>query len=63
MATEFTPKQLQHFKAYRKVQESGRYNMMADANAAMQDAGLTRDEYMFVIRNYSSLAAVAAMKE
>jgi len=51
----FTAKQLKDFKAYRKVQMGGRWNMFdPQARAA---TGLTKDEYSFVMKNYGELKA------
>ena len=40
------------FLAYYRVQMSGQYNMIMEATSAMQSAGLTRDEYFDIIKNY-----------
>jgi len=45
------------FLAYYKVQMSGRYNMIMEANYAMADAGLTKDEYFDIIDNYRKYLA------
>ena len=42
----------QKFLAYYRVQMSGQYNMIMDATPAMKDAGLTREEYFNIIKNY-----------
>jgi hypothetical protein len=49
----FTAKQLKDFKAYVKVQRSGKWNML-DPRAASATK-LTQDEYVFVMKNYSEL--------
>jgi hypothetical protein len=49
----FTEKQLKDFKAYRKVQMGGRWNMFDPQ--ARRATGLERDEYLFVMENYSEL--------
>jgi len=41
------------FLAYYKVQMSGKYNMIMEATAAMNDAGLNMEEYFNIINNYS----------
>ena len=56
--SEFTAKQLRDFQNYVKVQRSARYNMIAEAGKAMRAAGLDRDSYMFVIKNYEALEAL-----
>lgn len=43
------------FLAYRRVQESGRYNMLMDATAAMAAANLDPSTYLSIISNYSRL--------
>jgi hypothetical protein len=50
----FTEKQLQDFAAYEAVQRSGEINMW-DANNGCRLSGLTRDEYLFVLSNYTAL--------
>jgi hypothetical protein len=49
----FTAKQLQDFKAYRKVQMGGKWNMFAAQ--ARQATGLSESEYIFVMKNYTAL--------
>ena len=50
---KFTQEQLNNFKAYRKVQMRGKYNMFDPR--AIGATGLTRDEYGFVMDNYGEL--------
>ncbi len=45
----------EQFLAYRKVQESGKYNMLMDAEAAAAEAGLDMKTYRLVILNYEGL--------
>lgn len=40
------------FLAYYKVQMGGRYNMIMEATSAMTEAGLTKEEYFEIIKNY-----------
>jgi len=40
------------FLSYYRVQMGGRYNMIMDATSAMKDAGLTKEEYFNIIKNY-----------
>jgi hypothetical protein len=49
----FTAKQLQDFKAYRKVQMGGKYNMFDPR--ATRATGLSESEYIFVLKNYVAL--------
>lgn len=44
------------FNRYRKVQKSGKYNMMAESMNARYEANLERDQYFTIIKNYSALA-------
>lgn len=61
MSQKFTDAQLAHFKSFKRVQDSRRYNMItADARRA---ASLTQEEHIFVIDNYKALAAAVAEKE
>ena len=51
----FTAKQLKDYKAYEKVRAGGKWNMFDPrAQAATR---LTRDEYIFVMENFSALRA------
>ena len=50
---EFTNQQLQNFKKYVRVQMGGRYNMFDPRARAA--TGLDKDEYLFVMENYSAL--------
>lgn len=43
------------FDAYVRVQMGGQYNMIMDAVAAMEDAGLDEDTYFAIIKNYGYL--------
>ena len=55
--TDFTFVQLADFAAYEEVRAAGRYNMFSPQ--ARSAAGLSRDEYAFVMKNYSELKAAA----
>jgi ribosomal protein L15 len=44
------------FSKYEKVRSSGKYNMTMESDKAMKEAGLTKDEYFFVINNYARLS-------
>ena len=44
------------FRSYVKVQNSAKYNMVLDAHRAMVDAGLSKDDYATIIKNYGTLA-------
>lgn len=45
------------FEAYVKVQMSGRYNLVIDAHRAAAEAGLSLDDYMYIICHYTELKA------
>lgn len=47
----------EQFEAYVKVQRSGHWNMLMNAEEAAREAGLDLDTYFAVIKNYSKLAA------
>jgi len=53
----FTAKQLQDFKAYRKVQMGGKYNMFDPR--AVRATKLSDAEYSFVMKNYVRLREAA----
>ena len=53
----FTAKQLQDFKAYRKVQMGGKYNMFDPR--AVRATGLSESEYCVVLKNYVKLREAA----
>lgn len=44
-----------NFKKYVAVQYSGMYNMLMDANYAMELAGLNKKDYWYIIENYKEL--------
>lgn len=50
---KFTPQQLKDFKAFEKVRAAGRYNMFDPA--AVYSAKLSKEAYMFVMKNYTEL--------
>ena len=43
----------EQFLNYRKVQMRGNYNMITYAVAAMKEIGLSRNEYIDILKNYS----------
>lgn len=43
------------FNMYYEIQMSGKYNMVTQATTASMEAGLTIDEYVYVINNYDEL--------
>jgi hypothetical protein len=50
---KFTDKQLADFRAFYRVQKTGKHNMLW--SSAREAAGMERAEYMFVIKNYEAL--------
>lgn len=53
----FTKEQLSDWRAYERVRKSGRYNMFDPR--ARQATGLDKEDYVFVMQNFSELKAVA----
>ena len=49
----YTKRQINQFKSYEIIRKSGTYNMF-DSRARLA-SGLTKDEYLFVMENYSEL--------
>lgn len=43
------------FKAYVTVQVEGKFNMLYEAEQARESAGLTREQYTYVVQNYRAL--------
>ena len=41
------------FESYRRVQYSGMYNMIMQAREAMVAAGLNKEDYWDIIKNYN----------
>lgn len=46
---------LEIIKRYEKVRKTGKYNMILEAPYAAEEAGLTIQEYNYVIKNYKTL--------
>ena len=57
---EFTNQQLQNFKKYVRVQMGGRYSMFDPRARAA--TGMDKDEYIFVMENYSALKEASKKK-
>ena len=51
----FTAEHHRWFERYEKVRDSGKFNMIMDSANACVAAHLTKDQYLFVIKNYSAL--------
>ena len=45
----------QIFERYEKVRSSGKYNMITEANSAMDEAGLKPCDYYYAMFNYELL--------
>ena len=43
------------FERYEKVRSSGKYNMITEANNAMDEAGLKPSDYYYAMFNYELL--------
>lgn len=52
-AQQFTPQQLEDWKAYEAVRSWGGHNMFSVE--AQYATALTKDAYMFVMKNYTAL--------
>lgn len=52
---EFTKQQLKDWQAFERVRKGGRYNMFDPR--ALAATKLERDEFLFVMSNYSELKA------
>lgn len=50
---KFTPEQINWYKEYEQVRSYGLYNMFS--NDARTATGLTKDQYTFVMKNYTEL--------
>jgi len=59
-AHRFTYAQLQDWEAYEEVRKSGSFNMF-DPPARLT-SGLSPDEYLFVMKNYSALKKAVEAK-
>ena len=53
---EFTFIELANFRKYEEVRENGLYNMFSPQ--AQESTGLTENEYIFVMENYTGLRAL-----
>ena len=57
-AIEFTFEHLANWAAFEEVRDSGLYNMLDPR--ALASTGLSREDYAFVMKNYSELKAADA---
>lgn len=58
---KFTPEQIENWRRYEKVRQSGKWNMF-DPRATVA-ARLTKEEKVFVMKNYSELESAARKQE
>jgi len=56
--TDFTERQIEAWKEFEEVRQSGVVNMMSPQVRDLCD--ITRDEHLFIIENYSALKEAAA---
>ena len=61
MSTKFTPDQIQNYLTYEDVRSRGAYNMYDPR--ARQITGLSREDYIFVMKNYLALEAQHAAEQ
>jgi hypothetical protein len=54
----FTKEQMNWFRSYVEVQKSGRINMFSISEGCSL-SGLTKAQYLFVMKNYTELSAAA----
>ena len=50
---DYTKQQIKAFRSYELIRKSGVYNMFS--SQARLASGLTKEEYLFVMENYSNL--------
>jgi len=58
--SNYTQQQINNFRAYEHVRSSGHYNMFSPQ--ARSSSGLTKEEYIFVMENYSELLEASEAK-
>lgn len=46
---------LEIIRRYEKIRKSGKYNMVTESDKVMKEAGLTKEEYWYAIKNYDKL--------
>jgi hypothetical protein len=51
--SDFTLQQIENWRRYEEVRDEGRYNMFDPR--ARQLTGLSREDYLFTLSNYSEL--------
>jgi hypothetical protein len=58
--SNFTAQQIQNYRNYEHIRAGGKYNMFDPR--ALAATGLSKDEYMFVMQNFSDLQEAANTK-
>jgi len=54
---KFTEQQIKNWQAYEKVRQNGSWNMWT--SDAIKATGLSKDDYMFCLKNYADLRDAA----
>ena len=49
------------FRSYRRVQESGKFNMITEAFDASENAGLEIEQYKYVVTHFEELSKMAEL--
>lgn len=44
------------FLSYEEARQSGEFNMIMDAHRVMSIYGISKDDYWYIIKNYTELA-------
>lgn len=52
---------VQWFRAYQEVQKSGEFNMITEALKASKRAGLSIDQYQYVIDHFEQLGEISGL--
>lgn len=60
-STRYTARQLEAWRSFEEVRQSGEYNMMSPH--VMDAAGITREEHLLCITQYGALRAAAEAVE
>lgn len=51
------------FKSYEEVRLAGKHNMLTEAKDAKRAAGLTNEEYWYVLENYTAIRNIFREEE
>lgn len=44
------------FLSYEEARKSGEFNMIIDAHTVMEQFGISKEDYWYIIKHYSELA-------